>query len=383
MKATAGLRSRWRRLLGVSLAVTALAASGCAGRPGPEVLTTVAAPTAAGRHVTVYSATTRARRSPETNVFTAQRAAETNFARFAISLPPDHRHAAIEWPARMPPDPNTSFAVVDQAVLARSDFYHQIRAEEVVPQHSRRVGLFVHGYNFGYEEALFRLAQLASDAEIDGVPILFAWPSEGTVTGYVADRDSVTYSRDQLVDLLTQLTAGRGKGEVVVFAHSLGCWLTMEALRQLRLTGRGDVLDRLEVIFAAPDIDADVFRQQLGIVGRMTTPMTILVSKGDHALDVVNLLTGHQRVGELDVADPRVDTAARAAGIRVVDITALPGTDALNHDRYIALAALYPTLTARPSEAGGLNRVGATIFDATGNVLASPFRLVGRTIAPD
>lgn len=43
----------------------------------------------------------------------------------------------------------------------------------------------------------------------------------------------------------------------------MGARLTMETLVQLRLAGRDDVLDRIEVILAAPDIDIDLFRAQM------------------------------------------------------------------------------------------------------------------------
>ncbi|TYR33577.1 alpha/beta hydrolase [Mesorhizobium microcysteis] len=71
------------------------------------------------------------------------------------------------------------------------------------------VGIFVHGYNYNFQQSLFRLAQMQADSGIDAVPILFAWQSEATITGYVSDRDSVTYSRDYLVELLAGLFGSR------------------------------------------------------------------------------------------------------------------------------------------------------------------------------
>jgi len=78
------------------------------------------------------------------------------------------------------------------------------------------------------------MAQMVADANIDGVPIVFAWPSEGRETGYVADKDAAAFSRDQLAALLTTLARKPGFGRVDVLGHSMGGWLTMEALRQLR-----------------------------------------------------------------------------------------------------------------------------------------------------
>ena len=53
------------------IGLLALVLSACASRPGPEVLTPVAAITPGARMVTVYVATTRERTGPDQNVFTA------------------------------------------------------------------------------------------------------------------------------------------------------------------------------------------------------------------------------------------------------------------------------------------------------------------------
>ena len=72
----------------------------------------------------------------------------------------------------------------------------------------RRVLIFVHGFNTRFEEAVYRFAQIVHDARVDVAPVLFTWPSGGSVTDYVYDRDSAVYSRDALEAVL----AGFGQG---------------------------------------------------------------------------------------------------------------------------------------------------------------------------
>ncbi|MEQ1951790.1 alpha/beta hydrolase [Mesorhizobium yinganensis] len=132
--------------------------------------------------------------------------------------------------------------------------------------------------------------QLAADANIDGVPVLFAWPSQAELSGYVADREAVTYSRDNLVALLSRLARERSPEEITVFAHSMGGWLVIEALRRLKLQGHDDVVSRIKVVLAAPDIDENVFQSQLTVIGRMRRPITIFVSTDDVALRSPGLL---------------------------------------------------------------------------------------------
>jgi esterase/lipase superfamily enzyme len=246
------------------------------------------------------------------------------------------------------------------------------------------VGIFVHGYNYSFQEALFRLAQITADADTGGTPILFSWPSEGAVTGYVVDRDAGLASRDDLRAVLGSLSAQPGIKRVVLFGHSMGGFLIMETLRELKLAGRDDVLRKLVVVLAAPDIDADVFRSQLNVIGKLANPLVLLVSKDDRALAVSSFIGGErQRVGRLDVNDPAVQAAARTYGVRVIDITAVKGVDGLGHDRYASLARLGPQLASMDGQRGAsATEVGAFVFDAAGAVVSSPFRLASTIVTP-
>src|SRR3954465_4370332 len=84
----------------------------------------------------------------------------------------------------------------------------------------QKVFVFVHGFNNNFQESLFRLAQLQTDANIDGIPILFSWPSQGEVTAYATDQEAASYSRDYLMNLLTMLTRSPEVGDILVVGHS-------------------------------------------------------------------------------------------------------------------------------------------------------------------
>jgi esterase/lipase superfamily enzyme len=344
--------------------------AGCAIRPGPEVLSTTAKPVPGAKPVGIYVATTRQRASAQSNLFTDARAQALNFAEFKISIPPNHKSGNIEWPDGSY-DPHTAFVTMDQTVLERTAFEQMLSPRRSANRPG--VGVFVHGYNTNFQEALFRMAQMTADANVDGIPILFSWPSEATVGGYVADKDAVTASRDQLVELLTMLAHNPNLGQITVIGHSMGGWLTAEALRQLRLTGKNDVIKRLRVMLAAPDIDVDVFRSQMAVIGPLSPPMTILVSRDDVALSVSRLIAGErQRVGALDVSDPKVEEATRHANVQVVDISSLEASDNFKHDRFVALAAYYPKLTMEANTQPDFRRAGAYVFDAVSGGLSLP-----------
>jgi esterase/lipase superfamily enzyme len=214
---------------------------------------------------------------------------------------------------------------------------------------------------------VLRITQIAADTQTDYTPILFAWPSEARATAYAADKDAATFSRDHLADLLSSLASNPRIGRVAVVAHSMGGWLTMETLRQLRLAGKNSVLNRLRVVLASPDIDVDVFRQQIAVLGPMEHPMTILVASDDRALAISSRLAASRpRVGALNVNDPRVVEAAQKAHVRIIDISALDTSDAFRHDRHVRLAALYPQMESASTTA---DQSGAFVLDAIGTTL--------------
>ena len=352
--------------------------SGCATRPGADVLTPVAmAPEA--KVVSLYVATTRERQDPGSNVFNNERSATLNYALFNISIPPDHKPSEIEWPDGKP-DARKHFVTVGQQVLTGRQFFQGVRRYQGGSK-KQDVIVFVHGYNSSLQEALFRLAQMNADSHIQGTPILFAWPSQAKVSGYIADKDSVTYSRDYLVQLLTTLAEDPQIGKVVLFAHSMGSWLSVEALRQLKLSGKVHVLRRLDVALAAPDIDVDVFRSQIEVIGPMASPMVLLVSKDDKALSVSNKISAdRERVGVMDVSDPDVQKVALKANLTIIDISSIAATDAFRHNRFASLAALYPHLRQQGLANKPINNAGAFVLNTVGSAVSSPFRLAGQAL---
>jgi esterase/lipase superfamily enzyme len=319
-----------------------LAATGCALRPGAQALSMVPTGETSLRQVTIKVASTRVKDATTGN-YTDARAPALSYETFTISIPPTHKATQIEWPESKP-NPQTSFVVTDRKTLpnlamsgGRTSSGHRVTGK-------RDILIFVHGYNYTFAESLFRLAQVAVDGNLQEVPILFAWPSAASALGYVADKDAVTYSRDDLVELLVELAADPAVGNITLFGHSMGGWLVTEALRQLRLSGQDKVIDRIDnVVLAAPDIDIDVFYRQFQTIGMLTPPMTLLVSPDDRALRLSDWLAGSRgRVGTADATDPRVQTLAAANGVRVIDISKVDALDASNHNRFAALMKVLP-----------------------------------------
>ncbi len=93
----------------------------------------------------------------------------------------------------------------------------------------------MHGYNTRFEEAVYRLAQIAHDAGAPVVPVLFTWPSRGKLFDFVYDRESATYSRDGLETVLQAMVKDPNVREISILAHSMGNFVAVEAIRQMAI----------------------------------------------------------------------------------------------------------------------------------------------------
>lgn len=343
------------RLAG-ALVVAALLA-GCADRPGPDSLLVSEAPSSpaavgAREHV-ILVASTRARDPRPGTFYSGERTPALSFARFDMSVPPTHRPGAVEWPKSPPGNPATDM-VVHSALYQDTpkEFLDQLKAELAKrPPGSRRVAIFVHGYNTKFSEALYRMAQLVDDSKGPGVPVLFTWASRGATTDYVYDNNSATAARDRLEETI-RLVFASGAEQVTILAHSMGNWVTVEALRQIKISGQGLPVDRLgAVILAAPDIDVDVFKTQLKRFGKPAKPFIVIVSADDKALGFSRFIAG----GETRLGAFTDDAELVELGAVVIDMTKVKSQDEFNHGKFAQLVAMAPELSslASTARAGG------------------------------
>lgn len=321
----------------VLLAMVALAA--CAPRPTAMR----AAPDPAAQVQPIYVAT-GLRLDRTGPLFGYERSRGLRYFRGDISVPPTHEPGRIEWPDG-PPDAATDFVVTGTTVYdGPAEFISRMRDGP----RGRETLLYVHGYNNTLSEAMYRLAQIRTDFDVSMPAVLFSWPSAGDPRGYVYDRDSVLYARDDLVGLLDRLTAGPG-ARVFILAHSMGAQLVMEALRQLAISGDRQVLAGLSgVVLMSPDIDPDVFARQAEAIGDLPQPFFIFITRADRALSLAGFITGRKpRLGVIDAAEE----VARP-DVQVIDFTALATGDAYNHYVPVTSPAAIEMLNRLLSETG-------------------------------
>lgn len=245
------------------------------------------------------------------------------YFRADISVPASHAPGQIEWPEG-PADAATDFVVAETQVYGDQSSFARA-AHSSGP--GQEVLLFVHGYNNTLSEAMYRLAQIRTDFGTPGPAVLYSWPSAGDPRGYIYDRDSVLYARDDLERLMKSLTANPND-RIVLLAHSMGSQLVMEVMRQAALKGDRRLLSRINsVVLMSPDIDPDVFRTQAQAIGDLPKPFLIFVSQQDRALNLAGFITGRKpRLGVIDSPD-----VVEGLAVKVIDFTALSDGEGLNH----------------------------------------------------
>lgn len=324
---------RLSRIVALGLVVALVAA--CGGRPR-GVLEPVAATAPGTSSVEMVVATTRSGEGvSRAELFSGERG-QLAFADITVSIPPEaaRKVGEVQWPTQLPGDPARDFVTIRADLISRDQAVAIVDAVAAKSK-PRRVLVFVHGFNNRFEDAVYRFAQIVHDSNLDAAPVLFTWPSRGQIFAYGYDRESSNFSRDALEAVLAALVANKSVDEISILAHSMGNWVTLEALRQMAIR-QGHIPAKINtVMLAAPDVDVDVFRTQIEAIGKPRPEFTLFVSRDDRALAVSRRVWGSSaRLGEIDPAAEPFRTELEGQGIDVIDLTEVQGSDALNHGKF-------------------------------------------------
>lgn len=366
-----------RRLLALVLVVFL---AGCAGRPIGVMKPDSAAASSPGVSlVNMLVATTRAPSKDPGVLFSGERGTGLALSAITVSIPPDAKRTIgqVQWPSKLPSDPQKAFTTVDVKPMLSIP---QARAwsREHMPK-SRRVMVFVHGFNNRYEDAIYRFAQIVHDSGADVQPVIFTWPSRASIFDYNYDKESTNFSRDALEELLQSLADNPSVGEVTVMAHSMGTWLAMESLRQMAIRDKRVPSKIQNVILAAPDLDVDVFGRQISEIGKQGPKFTIFTSQDDRALLVSRRISGNvDRLGQIDPASEPYRSALEKLGITVIDLTKMKTGDALNHGKFAESPEVVRLIGTRLASGQSVTESGVGLGDALGSVAIGAANTVGQ-----
>jgi esterase/lipase superfamily enzyme len=212
---------------------------------------------------------------------------------------------------------------------------------------SREVVLYVHGFNETFAGGAYTAAELCHFLGRVHVCSFFTWPASSTggpLTSYISTTESAQYSVGHLKKAIRTLARTPGVEGVHLLAHSRGTALLLNAVRELSIEAiaagesPGEALKFQNWVLMSPDIDVDVFRQQLELFASDPDLMThwrsprlpnilrgrftVYASPEDRALRLSEILfRSRYRVGQLspeDIPAHVQDYFAKTGGVDVI-----------------------------------------------------------------
>lgn len=217
-----------------------------------------------------------------------------------VSIPKTHRQGTLESPSilrlEFSPDPQKHIVLATIESLEEEAFLKNV-SDAVAESATREAFVFVHGYNVKFEDAARRTGQIAFDLNFVGAPIFYSWPSNGRVEDYTFDETNAQWSQDHFKRLLCLLAQHVAAAKIHVIAHSMGNRVVCGALKELSLQA-GSPVALSQIVLAAPDMDADTFRELAAMLAVLSKGVTLYQSSKDKALLASKKIHGNPRAGE-------------------------------------------------------------------------------------
>lgn len=247
-----------------------------------------------------------------------------------VSIPREHRLGELEepsiWKFERREDPKKHVVLLSVQPQRTADFYAKLRGS-IAASDGHEVFVFIHGFKNTFADAVRRTAQIKYDLGFDGAAIAYSWPSTGALADYSADEGNVDWTVPHLAAFLNDLAIQTGASSIHVVAHSMGNRVMAQAFARLATPEARAKFN--QVILAAPDIDADVFKRDLvPALLKLSRHVTLYASSRDEALNASKKLHRSARAGEAG------NNIVIVSGIETIDVSAVD-TSLLGHS-YVA-----------------------------------------------
>jgi len=267
-----------------------------------------------------------------------------------ISIPSSHRIGNVERPGWFKnvffeESPKDHFTILLNKKMDEIEFVKLLQ-QKIGKTDERDVLLFIHGFNVEFDEAMKRTAQLGYDLNFKGGVTAFSWPSNGSVSGYIADLDSAKLSTNYLCNFI-KLLIRDNVNKLHIIAHSMGNMVLTQALLLLKEENFLPNIIINQIVLAAPDIDKDIFVNQIMPSIHGMARLTLYASNKDKALitsrkirkDYIRLGEGGNNIVIVDGLDSidasKVDTSLLGHGY-------FAETQSLLNDMHMVLLGIPP-----------------------------------------
>jgi esterase/lipase superfamily enzyme len=232
--------------------------------------------------------------------YSAQRGQATSLGRCRVFIPRGHKMGSTgsSWWKRLV-ILDDRLRVLETEFLDEQAYWTSLQAKlSRVSDDDRSAVVFIHGYNVSFEGAAIRAAQIGFDLSIKGAMAFFSWPSQGELSGYLTDGAAIEASEDAIANFLVDFASRSGAKSVHVIAHSMGNRGLLRAVD--RIVGRAGASGAAifsQIILAAPDVDAGLFRGLCKAYGSAGERTTLYVSNKDLAVEAASWVYDFARAG--------------------------------------------------------------------------------------
>ena len=284
--------------------------------PIPADYSTVGTPKKNYAQVQVFFATDRkAITNTEPDKMFGTKRSTMSYGTCKVSIPRDHRMGELEapsiWSLEFKNDPEKHVTLINVEVKNKDAFFANMKTR-IAKSPQKNAFLFVHGYNVSFEDAARRTAQMSYDLGFDGAPVFYSWPSQATLAGYNVDEGNIEWSKANLKTFLEDFLTKSDAQNIYLIAHSMGNRGLTGALADI-IRLHPEMMKRIkEVILAAPDIDAAVFKRDIApILIKGKKPITLYTSSNDVALEASQEFSNYPRAGQAGkdmIVLPGIDT---------------------------------------------------------------------------
>lgn len=242
--------------------------------------------------------------------FVGDRQPKLSFGAATVRIPDEHRIGQISLPSvwrlfgfeiyREKENDKKHFSIKRLSVLSQDDWGKLIKE-----QGTKSALIFVHGFNTGFEDAIYRNAQIIYDLQYQGLSVLFSWSSKGgDISDYGYDGNSAMSARDRFIQLMSLLQDTYGIEHINVLVHSMGNQVVVDSL-----VNNSRMLNPVRVeqlIMAAPDVDRRNFSEAIPEIKKIAKGMTLYASSADKALKASAAWAKSPRAGDVPAEGPIV-----------------------------------------------------------------------------
>ncbi len=213
--------------------------------------------------------------------------------------------------------------------------------------------LYVHGFNVTFNDAVVQAAHFGVDLKVRGATFVFSWPSAGRIGAYLADEASIEACLPFFGDFVQRILRNTGTAPLSIIVHSMGNRAVLRFLefasRELSEATKGRVRN---LIFAAPDVDTQVFTSTAKEILHLPARTTLYATRADLALLASGWLHEFSRAGLAPpvVTVPGMDTVL-VEGFDVLTLGHNYHAEAASvlHDMFILLHYNAPAPPVRPA----------------------------------